>query len=172
MNNKLYIDINSKLNTYDISSILLKNFGTQKPIIVCVGSDKVLSDMTGVFVAEILKKRNIDAFVFGGTKRTVNTKICKFLAKYINYSNLLFVDSGVLQRDNSILVSPYFLCNDGTKIDALSIIAGTICKNQNKILLASQSYLSIKKYAQIIADSICEFFSYIDFLSLQKNLIK
>ena len=59
MNNKLYIDINSKLNTYDISSILLKNFGTQKPIIVCVGSDKVLSDMTGVFVAEILKKRNM-----------------------------------------------------------------------------------------------------------------
>lgn len=167
MNKKVYIDLNSKLKTYDISSILLKNFGTNKPIIICVGSDKVLSDMTGVFVADILKIRNIDAYVFGGTKRTINTKVCKFLAKYINHSNILFVDSGVLQRDNSILVSPYFLCNDGTKIDAVSIIAGTISKSNGKILLATSSYLTIKKYAETIADSICEFFSYIDLLCLQ-----
>lgn len=168
MNNKIYIDINSRLNTYDISSILLKNYGTNKPVIVCVGSDKVLSDMTGVFVADILKKRNIDAFVFGGTKRAVNIKICKFLARYIDHSNILFVDSGVLQKENSILVSPYFLCNDGTKIDALSIIAGTVDCRQDKILLANKSYLSIKKYAQIISDSICEYFSFVDLLCLEK----
>lgn len=169
MIDKTYIDINSKFSIYDISSILLKNFGVQKPIIVCVGSDKVLSDITGVFVADILKKRHINTVVFGGSKRTVNTKICKYLAKYIEHTNILFVDSGILQKDNAILVSPHFLCNDGTKIESLSIIAGTVRKKQNKILLADKGFLSVKKYAEIIADAICEYFSYIDLLCLQKN---
>ena len=167
MIDKTYIDINSKFSTYEISSILLKNFGRQKPIIVCVGSDKVLSDITGVFVADILKKRHIDTVVFGGSKRTVNTKICKYLAKYIDLSKILFVDSGALYESEKILVSPYFLCNDGTKIEALSIIAGTIDRTKNKFLLANKSFLSIKKYAQKIADSICEYFSYVDLLCLQ-----
>ena len=162
MINKVYIDPSSKLATYDISSILFKHFGTQKPVIICVGSDKVLSDITGVFVADMLKSRNIDAFVFGGSNRIVNINICKVLAQKFHLSKVLFIDSGFLEKEGKILVLPYFLCNDGTQIDALSIIAGTIKKERNRFLLASQSYLSIKKYAEIIADSICEYFAYVD----------
>lgn len=164
MIDQIYFDINSNLITYDISSMLLSYFGTEKPIVVCVGCDKVLSDMVGVLVGDILKKRNVQTIVFGGSKRNVNKSVCKFLSTYIDVSRLLFVDSGALCDDNKILLSPFLLTNDGSKISSLSLVAGTIKRTENKYLLATKSYSSIKKYAGIIADAICEYFSYVDLL--------
>ena len=52
---KLY-NVESKTICHDLSSDILKTYGKNLPIIVCLGTDRVLSDMVGIFVAEILKK--------------------------------------------------------------------------------------------------------------------
>ena len=166
---KLYFDINSRLITYDISSLLLKYYGLEKPIIICVGSDKVLADMVGVFVADILKNRGIDTIVFGGSRRNIDNNVCKYLSNHIDNSRILIVDSGLLMAENKVLLSPDFTCNDGSKISALSLIAGTIKMDNNKLLLANKSYNQIKKYVEIIADSICEYFSFVDLLCLDNK---
>ena len=164
MSENKYYNLDNKLTSCDIASELLRNFGKEKPIIVCLGSSKVLSDMVGVFVADILKQRNVDAIVFGGNKRNVNKSMCKLLSKYIDSSRLLFVDSAVSKK-NSILVSQYLLMNNGEKLNSLSIIAGTICKTKNRYNLACTDFSTIKKYSNTIADGICEYFSYVDLLN-------
>ena len=164
-----YIDTNSKMAVFDISSHILKSFGKEVPIIVCVGSDKILSDMVGTFVADILKERNIPAVVFGGNNRVITKNDAKYLSKYFDVSRLLFVDSGLLKSDNKIAISPYFLLNDGTKIGATSIVAGTIGFENDKLRLAEVSYHTIKKYANIIADSVCDYIFYVELLNSHRQ---
>lgn len=167
-----YNEIENKLAVYDISSQLLKNFGTEPPIVVCVGSDKVLSDMVGVFVAEKLKKCNANIVVFGGFNRCFNKSDAKYLSNKIDVSRLLFVDSGLLETDGVIAVSPVFRLNNGLTINSTSIIAGTIKKQGKKICLAKTKFAEIEKYAQIIADSICDYLCYVQMLNRSENHYK
>ena len=120
-------------------------------------------------VADILKNRGIDTIVFGGSRRNIDNNVCKYLSNHIDNSRILIVDSGLLMAENKVLLSPDFTCNDGSKISALSLIAGTIKMDNNKLLLANKSYNQIKKYVEIIADSICEYFSFVDLLCLDNK---
>ena len=163
-----YYKLENALLTYDISSEILKNFGTEPPVVVCLGSDRVLSDMVGVLVADLLKQRNVNIFVFGGSNRCFNKQNAKYIAKRIDPSRLLFVDSGLLQQKNSIAVMPYLILNDGTKINSTSIIAGTIQKENGRVCLAKLAYADLKKYAIAIADSICEYLAYVEILKNKK----
>ena len=81
MQKSIYLDYRNKLTTYDLASILLKKFQNKFPIIVCLGSNYVLSDMVAVFVADFLKARKLPFIVFGGTQHDVNKNIAKLLYK-------------------------------------------------------------------------------------------
>lgn len=163
-----YNKIENKLITYDISSELLKNFGTEPPIVVCLGSNKVLSDMVGVFVAEFLKKRNVNILVFGGLNRCLNKVDAKYLSNKIDASRLLFVDSGLLEKENTIAVSNVLKLNNGRVINSTSLIAGTIKKENGKICLAKTTFDEVLHFSNIIADSICEYLSYVEILKKRK----
>ena len=161
---KKYYDIHNRLISLDISSLLMKVFSKKPPIIVCLGSDKVLSDMVGVFVADYLKLYNIKTFILGGTMQNANKNVAKLLAKYTNH-NLLFIDSGALCKDNTIMFSNKTKLNDGSLLNYPSITCSTIKIQSGKILLANVSYSKVLKYSKIVAQSIRDYFSYLDILS-------
>ncbi len=65
---------------YNLASIL----NGAMPIIVCIGSDRVVSDMIGPMTAEILvKKYDIDAYVYGRLDNPIVAKNLKSAFRYI-----------------------------------------------------------------------------------------
>ncbi len=159
-----YYNIESKLTIFDLSSDLLKNYGSEKPVVVCLGSSKVLSDMVGVIVADILRSRNVDVIIFGGSKRNADKNMAKLIAKSLDKSRILFVDSGALSQKDSIMFASKLVLNDGAVIHSPCIVAGTITKQDSKYNFANIKLEEIKNYATVIADSICSYFAYVDLL--------
>lgn len=171
MQSKMYFDANSKFLREDISALLLKNFRTRLPIIICLGSNKILSDMVGTFVADILRERKIKTFIFGGINSPTNRILAKKLSLIYKNEQILYVDSGLICKENSIVFfnnEVNFLGN--TKLSGAGIVAGTIAEKNGEIKLASQSFLDIYNLALKIADAICDYFSYVQLISL-KNCI-
>ena len=160
----MYFDLNSKFVEMDLSSELLKNYGTEKPIVICLGNSKVLSDMVGVFVADILKSRNVDAIVFGGSKRNFDKPTAKYISKYVDESRILFVDSGALNKKDAIMFASQIVLNDGTVLNSPCVVANTISKNKTSYNFANKTFQEIKNYAITIANGICSYFSYVDLL--------
>ena len=169
MLNDVYIDCKSKLATYDLSSLILSRYSKNVPIVVCLGCENVLSDMVGVFVADILKSKNIKLVVFGGSNHNVNKDIAKMLYNKIANHRLLFIDSGLITQKNSIMFSNQTILNDGTKLDSPSISSSTIQLINGKVNLSRVSYKKVLEYANIIADSICDYYSYINLLTNNKR---
>lgn len=169
-----YFDIDDRSVVFDLSGELLKFFGKEKPIIVCLGSSKVLSDMVGVFVADILKNKGADVVVFGGNKRNVDNNIAKYLAKYIDASRILFVDSGMLNREKNepgktIMFSSKTILNDKTVLDSPCIVANTISKKDANFNFANCSYQSVVNCANTISLAILDYFDYVDLLNNSKK---
>ena len=162
--NTLY-DLHSKTVCHDLSSDILKTYGKTPPVIVCLGTDKVLSDMVGVFVADILKSCNIPTYIFGGTQHCIDKSNIKFLLEKFTDRKILVVDSGVLRRGNSIAFSNITRLNDGQIFNCPCISASTIFIDGNKIKYAELRYGEVKLYAQTIANSILDYFSYLAILN-------
>ena len=127
-----YYSFNSKFLIEDISSDLLKFFGKNPPIIVCLGSDKVLGDMVGVFVADFLKQSNIKSIVFGGTRHNATKTMFMNIIKRFKTKNILIVDSGITNFGD-IKVCDKTKLSNGVVIDYPSIVAGTIKIFDNKL---------------------------------------
>ncbi|HAJ77499.1 MAG TPA: hypothetical protein DCO89_00320 [Clostridiales bacterium] len=161
---KLY-DICSKTICYDISSDILKIYGKSRPIIVCLGTDNVLSDMVGVFVAEILKRRNVPTYVFGGMSNCANKFSLKYILNMFKNKNVLIVDSAMLHSKGKILFSNVTKLNNGTCLNIPCILASTIFTENNQIKYTQIRYNQVKAYANIIAKSILDYFSYLDVLN-------
>ena len=165
MQDTIYYDVDSKMICHDISAYLLKLFGKNPPIIVCLGSDKVLSDMVGIFVADILKKRQISTYIFGGRDRNIDKVMAETLSKKLNHKNMLFVDSGLFKNSNSIAVLPFTKLNNGLKICSPSIVCGTIKLKNGILTLADTRFQDILKFSNIVADAITDYFSYVSLIS-------
>lgn len=160
-----YYKINSKNINYDISSDILKRYGKNIPIIVCLGTNRVLSDMVGVFVADYLKARKIPTYIFGGTKFEVNKSAIKYIANKFKTKNILIVDSGLLYQKNAILFSNYTILNNGEVLNIPCICCNTIFVENKKINLSKVKYAQIIKYAKIVSNSICDYFSYVKLIN-------
>ena len=70
------------------------------PIFVCIGSDRVVSDMIGPLTAEIMvKKYNIEAYVYGRLHNPIIAKNIKSAFRFLekNYPNrqIIVVDAGI-----------------------------------------------------------------------------
>ena len=167
MLNNIYINFKSKLACYDLSSAILSKFQKNIPIIICLGSNNVLSDMVGVFVGDFLRAKHLPIVIFGGSKHNVDKNTAKMLYKKIDKDKLLFIDSGLLSQKNSIMFSNQTILNDGTKLDSPSICCSTVQMENGEIKLAEVSYKKVLKYANVVANSICDYYSYV---SLLKNI--
>lgn len=98
INKKVCFDASSVYAEYDIANCLNQRFLGKVPIVVCLGSDKILSDMVGVFVAEILKKANVKTLVFGGFDRPILSSQVEFIKNKYKKNDFLFVDSGAISQ--------------------------------------------------------------------------
>lgn len=156
-------DFKQKFLKNDLSSNLLKKFGTKVPVVVCLGSDKVLSDMVGVLVAENLKENNASTFVFGGLDRQIMAKNVERIVEKFPNKNILFVDSGMSK--NQIVFDPNGIrLNCGKFFNGASITAGTISKSNGKFLLATTSAKTVFYMAKKISDAILEYLGYVELL--------
>lgn len=156
-------DFKQKFLKNDLSSNLLKKFGTKVPVVVCLGSDKVLSDMVGVLVAENLKENNASTFVFGGLDRQIMAKNVERIVEKFPNKNILFVDSGMSK--NQIVFDPKGIrLNCGKFFNGASITAGTISKSNGKFLLATTSAKTVFYMAKKISDAILEYLGYVELL--------
>ena len=164
-----YFSIDDKTSVYDLSANILKHFGTNRPIVICLGSNKVLGDMAGVFVADILKSRGLNTYVLGGTTNPVDNNILKFLSKSIKTKNVLIVDCGILFKKRCVAFKNHITLNDGTCLNFPSIICGTIQEQNGVVQLAKTNFLNVIKFSNIVADAICDFFCYVDILK-NKNI--
>lgn len=82
---------------FSLASFLMGKRET--PVFLCVGSDKVVGDLLGVIVGEILlKKHHIKAPVFGSVDYSVNGKNLQIVVEYIrkNYAGPIVVIDGIL----------------------------------------------------------------------------
>ncbi|MGN1221958.1 MAG: DUF1256 domain-containing protein [Christensenellales bacterium] len=162
MQNLLKYDISDKFLTSSLSADLLKRFGKDVPTIVCLGSDKVLSDMVGILVADKLKKLKVNTLVFGGSDFVVTSKNIDCLLNKINSNNILFIDSAITQTKNHV-----FFNNKGIKLKnnkfykGASICAGTIFYKDNKIQLANIGLKQVNSFAKNIILSITDYLSYL-----------
>lgn len=156
-------DFKQRFLKNDLSSNLLKKFGTRVPVVVCLGSDKVLSDMVGVLVAENLKKNKANTFVFGGLDRQIMAYNVESIVKRFPNKNILFVDSGMSK--NEILFDPNgIMLNCGKFFDGASITAGTILQSNGKLLLATTPAQTIFFMAKKISEAILEYLSFVELL--------
>lgn len=159
------LDIKSKFVTYDLSSKLLKRFGRSIPTIICLGSDKVLSDMVGVFVADKLKKACVSAKVFGGTELPITKNNLDVLLEKIDNKNILFVDSSISDKQDAItFCKTGITLHGGDFYSGASINAGTISKNGQKLMFANTSYKKIMQFVEVISTSILDFVDYVKLL--------
>ncbi len=164
-----YYNLDSKFLQNDISADLLKFFGTTPPVVVCLGSDRVLGDFVGVMVAEMLKNSGLSTYVFGGVDRPFDKFGVDALLKKFGQDRLLFVDSGLLARQNQILVSNKTHLNSGCVINSPCIVANTIKMQNGIVMLSAMPFCKILKYSTIIANAICDYFSYIDLILNKSN---
>ncbi|MGN1212595.1 MAG: DUF1256 domain-containing protein [Christensenellales bacterium] len=155
-------DIGNRFLTSSLSANLLKRFGKNVPTIVCVGSDKVLSDMVGVLVADKLKKLDVNTRVYGGSDFVITSKNIDYLLNKIGTTNILFVDSAITKTKNRV-----FFNNKGIKLKnnkfykGASICAGTIFYKDNKIQLASVGLKEVNNFANNIILSITDYLSFL-----------
>ena len=162
MQNILKYEIGDRFLTSSLSANLLKRFGKNVPIIVCLGSDKVLSDMIGVLVADKLKKLDVKAFVYGGSDFVITNKNIDYLLNKINSKNILFVDSSITQQKNNIIFN-----NTGIKLKnnkfyhGASICAGTIFVKNNQLQLACIGLKQICTFVNNIVLSITDYLSFV-----------
>ncbi len=69
------------------------------PVIICIGTPKVSGDSLGPKVGEILKSRNLTAFIYGDGNRSVNAlnfrEYCSFIRKKHTKNLIIAVDAGL-----------------------------------------------------------------------------
>lgn len=154
---KVYYNIDSKTKNSLVEQLLFK-FGKTTPSVVCLGSDCVLSDMVGVFVADYLRHRRLKAKIFGGKNNIV---LKKDLPKVLQKAgkNVLFVDSGALKTGKIAFCDNGIKFFDGTTCQGASLVANTIKIQNGKVLLCGANFGQVLNYAQFLGDTIVQFFA-------------
>ena len=137
-----------------------------KPIIMCLGTDKVIADSLGPIVGHLLTtKYNIKTYVYGSLKRTVNSVNLETYCSHINKTHkgqtLLVVDAGLgnLEQLGSININaggviPYNNCYY-KKIGDISITGIVLEKGFLRSMQLRQTKLNfISEMAEVIAKVI------------------
>lgn len=87
-------------NTYDDfeQNLALLSLG-KRPVILCIGSDRVTGDSLGPIVGQMLVERNVDAFVYGTLDRPVTALNLRDNVRHIRSAH---TDKKVLAIDSSV----------------------------------------------------------------------
>lgn len=139
----------------------------QKPVFLCVGSDKVIGDLIGVIVGELLtSKFHIPAYVYGTASHNITAKNLNTTIKYIKANHptspIVVVDGilGEMDEVGQVKYYPYGSIpageyNKGTLTGNYSILGVVNTKGVDALtFLKSVKLKTVVTLANFIADSI------------------
>ena len=143
------------------------NFQSKQPIFVCIGSDLVLGDSLGPLIGTLLRRKNINAFVYGTLENPITAKEVQTAGPYVKEVHpdciTIAIDAAVGNQDDVGLIR---IIDDGlkpglgvnkklAKIGDISIIAVVSGKSlQNESLFNLTRLNLIYKMSNAIADGI------------------
>ncbi|MBO5103206.1 MAG: DUF1256 domain-containing protein [Clostridia bacterium] len=63
----------------------LKNFlGNKKPVLLCLGTDKILADCLAPLTADLLRNQNFPCYIYGGLKSPITKQNAEYASEFIN----------------------------------------------------------------------------------------
>jgi len=138
--NKSVFDVGAKIENF-----LSENF-YKPPILLCIGTDKILADSLGSLIATTLRNADYPNFIYGGLSAPIthqNAQFCHdFIHKKHQNSPLIIIDSMVSTHQNRlgqiVLTNNYTGAINSLKLTADLFIFGiTGLVQNNKIRSAS-----------------------------------
>lgn len=152
------------------NDVLLKK---NKPVFLCVGSDKVLGDLVGVLTGELLKnKYKIDAHVYGCFDHPVNATNLSTTIKHLRlthpYSPIVLVDAILGEPDEIGQVKFYGHpsyaggeFHEGVLVGDYSILGVVSTKGIDSLgFLRAVKIKTVVSMAEFIAESIDRAFKF------------
>lgn len=159
------VEKNKQRLALELGSFMLKS--KEKPVFLCVGSDKVVGDLVGVLVGELLThKYHINGYVYGNLDYAITNKNLQIVTDYIkqNYpQNPVIVVDGICGEMHEVGYVKYYEygCiaggefNNGIKLGDYSILGVVDVKGIDGLnFLKSVKLKTITKLAEFIADSV------------------
>lgn len=153
----------------DLAGALLKRMRgiADRPVILCVGSDRLVTDLLGPLVGTNLKHHGVNAYVYGDIHFPINAtnlkSVAEFLTKKHFGAKILVVDSAEGEELNFIGIKdgainfyslPEFFVGD------YAILAYNMKRNHSSIQLNQMGYYQMEHQANIITNSIIRFLNY------------
>lgn len=138
------------------------------PVIVCIGSDRVVSDMIGPLIAEILvNKYDVDAYVYGRLNNPIISKNLKSAFKYIKGKHkgrkIIVIDAtlgklsdiGMVKLINSGCIPAGAFGTQTQIYGDISIlpVVSTIGV-ESKVFLSAMKFLTVYNMAKDIAECV------------------
>lgn len=142
----------------------------KRPIIVCIGSDLVLGDSLGPLVGTMLKKMNLETYIYGTLNHPITAKEVEYVKKHVKImhpsSMIIAIDAAVgAKEDVGILrfldkgLKPGLGVNKNLcAIGDASIIGVVAQKSEQNYSLYNLTRLNfIYKMAEVISGGIGEY---------------
>lgn len=159
------IEKNKNLVAISLTNELL--LAREKPVFLCVGSDKVVGDCLGVLVGELLKtKYKINGFIYGDLDNSVNAKNLKETIKKIKNNHpkspIVLIDAILGEVDEVGQIKFYKSgaipggeFNSGTMVGDYSILAVVNAKGMDSLnFIKSVRLKTVVGMAEFVAESI------------------
>lgn len=137
-----------------------------RPVVLCVGSDRVLGDSLGPMVGTLLQEKRASAYIYGTLSRPVSARevphIGKFLACTHPRAAIVAVDAAVGSKEEVGLIklSSYPLypgSGSGKQLGAVGdlSILGIVARREDGFAALETPHLgSIRNMAEVIAEAI------------------
>ena len=150
------------------------NQKNKTPIIVCIGSDLLLGDSLGPLVGTLLKKKNLNSYVYGTLNFPITAKEVEYARVYLKQmhpdSVIIAIDAGVGQSDDVGLIK---VSDNGVapglgvdkklgivgEVSIVGVVASKSLQNYNLYNLTRLNL--VYKMAEIIANGIEKYIIYL-----------
>lgn len=158
-------------NSEEISKAVKLLYNTDKPVIICVGSDLVVGDSLGPIVgSELIKNLQGKAFVYGTLDSPVTAKeipvIQDEIKKLHPYSKILVIDAAVGNREeigyvkiSSVGIKPGLGVNKNLPIIGDVSVIGIVSDKNDKNLNFSTRFSLVYKLLSDIVSGIIKAFN-------------
>jgi len=139
------------------------------PVIVCLGTDKVLADALGAIVGSLLNKQGLSTFVYGNLERPITLANINYCLKFVRamhpISPIWVIDSATSydNRFGVITISDEFnpFVNtkfvDACKVEANLFITATVSQAEKRVLFGARLRV-IVQIAEVITQALCRVF--------------
>jgi len=153
----------------DLASGLIKRFKglADRIVILCVGDDRVVTDLLGPLVGTGLKCAGVNAYVYGSLDYFINGSNLKQTITHLQKKHfgakVLVIDSAESDEINYIGIKDgkiNFFSKPDLFVGDSAILAYNMKRENGKIKLNQVGYSQIEQQAKIITNSVVKFLNY------------